>query len=391
MLALTALLVLQLPDTLTLERALERARLSRPQMEAARALTAGARARVGMAGTLPNPLLQFKHSESSPTEEAGLTQPLDWLLSRGADRAAARAAVRGAEADSALLAATIAHQVRLAFYEALAADQAHALTVAQGTMADSLATFAADRVRAGDISVLEREQFEVEAGRVRQQRSRAAEARQVSGAALARALGSTGIALVPAGGLDHGLDAASPAPLVGAEPPALRRAAADSAVEGALARAAALRRVPIPSLVIGREWDTSGPFSNGARAVIGFTVPVPLWNIGSGPARLARARADGAAADLAEARLENARRLLDAETRLHAARNRALFSRDSLLPRAQRLRDGAVRLYRAGQTGAIPLFDALRAEREVALGYVQDLLAWQRALADWLLLLGRSS
>jgi outer membrane protein TolC len=125
--------------------------------------------------------------------------------------------------------------------------------------------------------------------------------------------------------------------------------------------------------------------------VIGFTVPVPLWNIGSGPARLARARADGAAADLAEARLENARRLLDAETRLHAARNRALFSRDSLLPRAQRLRDGAVRLYRAGQTGAIPLFDALRAEREVALGYVQDLLAWQRALADWLLLLGRSS
>lgn len=391
MLALTALLVLQHPDTLTLERALERARLARPQITAARALTAGARARVGIAGTLPNPVLQFKHSESSPTEEAGLTQPLDWLFGRGAERAAARAGVRGAEADSAFLAATIAHQVRLAFYEALAADQVQALAIAQGATADSLAAFAADRVRAGDISVLEREQFEVEAGRVRQQRSRAAEAHQVSVAALARALGVTGITPVPAGGLDRGLEAGGPAPLIGDEPPALRRAVADSAAEDALARAAALRRVPIPSLMIGREWDSKGPFSNGSRATFGFSFPVPLWNIGSGPARLARARADRAAADLAEARLENARRLADAETRLHAARDRALFSRDSLLPRARRLRDGAVRLYRAGQTGAIPLFDALRAEREVALGYVQDLLAWQRALADWLLLLGRSS
>ena len=85
-----------------------------------------------------------------------------------------------------------------------------------------------------------------------------------------------------------------------------------------------------------------------------------------------------------------ARQLTDAETRLAAAHERAVFSRDSLVPRAGRLQDGAVRLYRAGQTGVIPLFDALRAEREVALGYVQDLLAWQRALADWLLLLGRS-
>lgn len=389
MLGMALLLVLQLPDTLTLERALQRARQSRPQMQVAEALIAGARAQVGIASTIPNPLLNFKHSATSPAEDASLTQRLDWLLARGNDRSAAQAQLRGAEADSALLSAQVAHQVRLAFFEALAASETHTLTRSQVATADSLAAFAGDRVRAGDISVLEREQFEVEAGRVRQQQSRADESRRLAGAALARALGLSGGIPTPAGRLDRDLDGAR-LPASGEDPPVLRRAVADSAAQQALARAATLGRIPIPGLLVGREWDGDAPFGSGSRAVLGFSMPVPLWNVGSGPALLARARADRAAAELGEARLEVARLVAEAETRLAATRERATFSRDSLLPRARRLREGAVRLYRAGQTGVIPLFDALRAEREVALGYVQELLAWQRALAEWLLLIGRS-
>ena len=39
--------------------------------------------------------------------------------------------------------------------------------------------------------------------------------------------------------------------------------------------------------------------------------------------------------------------------------------------------------YQAGETGILPVLDALRSEREAALAGVQDLLAFQTALADW--------
>ncbi|MGH7562198.1 MAG: hypothetical protein ACRENB_14395, partial [Gemmatimonadales bacterium] len=77
------------------------------------------------------------------------------------------------------------------------------------------------------------------------------------------------------------------------------------------------------------------------------------------------------------------------QARLAGTMERARLSRDSLVPRASRMASGAVRLFRSGETSVLQLFDALRVEREIALGYVQDLLAWQTALADWLVLLGR--
>ncbi len=54
------------------------------------------------------------------------------------------------------------------------------------------------------------------------------------------------------------------------------------------------------------------------------------------------------------------------------------------------LRARAVRAYQAGETGILPVLDALRSEREVALAAIQDELAYQGALADWYALLGRS-
>lgn len=377
-------------DSLTLEQALALARRARPQLRVAEATRAEARAGVGAVSAIPNPVLQYKHTEGSPSDEAILEQRLDWMLTRWPDRNAAQAGLRGATADATRIAAELSREVRVAFYQARAALESLRLVTALGASADSLATFAAGRVVAGDISALEREQFAVEAGRVRQMVSRAAEAAALAGAALVRALGQESGEQPPAGPLDQGLDAPWPSAAGAGSVPALQRALADSAVEQARFRAATLRRLPFPSLRIGREWDDNGPFSNGATGILGFAVPLPLWNIGSGTAAVARARATRAAAAAGEARLETARLLAAGESRLRATRERALHSRDSLMPRAQRLSAGAQRLYRAGQTGVLPLFDALRAEREVALGYVQDLLAWQMALADWLALLGRT-
>ncbi|MGH7561226.1 MAG: TolC family protein, partial [Gemmatimonadales bacterium] len=291
-------------DTLTLDQALERARRNRPQLLVARAARAEARAGLGVASAIPNPVLQYKHTEGSPSEEAIVEQRLDWLFTRWTDRSAARAGLRGAEADSIILAAELGRNVRLAFFHALAAERTHDLVLAMSRSADSLVGFAVQRVRAGDLSAQEREQVSVEAGRVRQLLSRAAEARAAARAELGRELGSPSAETTPAGALDRGLDGTWPAAAGEESLPIVRRAVADSAAEHARARGATIRRLPIPSLRLGREWDDQGPFSEGATGVVGFSVPVPLWNIGSSAAGLARARADRAAAAAGEARLE---------------------------------------------------------------------------------------
>lgn len=382
---------LQSADTLTLGRALAAARRIRPQAELISTVTAEARGRLGVAGAVPNPVLQYKHSETSPSGEANLEQRLDWIFARWADRGAAQAALRGARADSTRLEAELDREVRLAFYQALAAVTIQALATGNASSADSLTAFAARRVASGDISVIEREQFEVEAGRLRQLLYRAIEAEDVARAALTRATGlPTARTSLLSGELGADLDAPSPPRPPADELPIFLRAFADSAAEAQLYRAATIRRFPIPNLIVGRKWDDGSPFAGSANAILGFTVPVPLWNIGSATAAVARAGADRAAAFAGEARLEAARLLDEGESRLRNTRARALYARDTLLPRARRLRDGAVRLYRAGQTGVIAVFDALRVEREIALGYTQDLLAWQVARADWLVLLGRT-
>jgi hypothetical protein len=69
---------------------------------------------------------------------------------------------------------------------------------------------------------------------------------------------------------------------------------------------------------------------------------------------------------------------------------RARLGRDTLVPGAEALRDRALRAYQAGETGILPLLEALRAAREVSLGVLDDEVAYQEALADWLALAGRS-
>lgn len=169
--------------------------------------------------------------------------------------------------------------------------------------------------------------------------------------------------------------------------PAVRTAVAESAATAALARSASLNRIPLPTLQGGAEWnDASQP---GTLAVLGFAVPLPLWQSGGGPAAEAAARARRAAALAGETRLESVRALREAQIRLTESSRRARLARDSLLPQAAVLRARAVRAYQAGETGILPVLDALRSEREVALAAVQDQLAYQVALADWYALLGR--
>lgn len=389
MLILSLLLALQAPgDSLTLRQALARARAARAQVAVAAARVAGARAAVRTAGAVPNPTVSYNYSEATPRNHFLVDQSLDWLTRREADRGAARAGVARAEADSVLEVAGLLRDVRIAFYRARAARLAQALVGAQAALADSVARIAAARLRAGDISLFEQEQAAQEAARARQSASTAREEARVAEAGVARAVAWEGPLPPPAGPIDADLDLLPDTTVELRTMPALRAAVADSTAAAALVRSASRSQVPFPSLEAGAEWgDPSQP---GTLATVGVTLRVPIWDRGGGPVDEARARAAEATAVVRETRLETSRQVQEARIRLEEAAGRARLARDSLLPAAAVLRARALRAYQAGETGILPVIDALRSERDVRLAALQDQLAFQEALAGWYALIGRA-
>lgn len=374
-------------DSLTLQEAWALARARRPVLAAASAQVAGARAGYRVAGTVANPTLAYSRTESTPRQHLTLDQPLDWLLRRGADRGAARAGIERARADSAFTETSLARDVRVSFYAALAAREAERLVGEQLAIADTLDRIAATRLAAGDISRFEREQAGLELARARQVHSVARETGRVSGANLGRAVGAPPGESFPiaVGPLDDGLGGEAAAQRVPADylPPMLSSSLADSAFAAAAARSAALARIPVPSVQFGAEWDDPSVLGNSALSVVGLSIPLPIWTTGGGQAAQARAAAATAAAQLQEARLEAARQQQSASIRLEETGRRARFVRDTLLPGARTLRSRALRAYRAGESGIVPVLDAIRGERDATLAALDDLRAFQDARAEW--------
>lgn len=376
------------PDSLTLAEALARAQAARAQTIIAGALVAEARGALRAAGAIPNPTVSYNHSDAIPTNHFLVDQPLDWLIKRGTDRAAGRAGVDRARADSAQTIAELHHSVRLAYWRARAGLLSESLVRAQAIQADSLALIARARLRAGDISLLEQEQAAQEASRAHQSASSAREASRVAAAELARVLALEQVPPQPTDPLDTGLDRLPDTTVVLARVPALKGAVADSAAAEAQLRSVQRARTPFPSLQTGAEWGD--PAQPGALAVIGFAIPFPLWQRGGGSVAEARARAQRLSALTREARLDVIRQVRQSHIHLEETARRARAARDTLLPAAATIRSRALRAYQAGETGILPVLDALRSERDVTLSALQDELAFQEALADWYALTGYS-
>ena len=377
-------------DSLSLSAALAHARARRPVVTQAAALVAEARGTTRAASTIANPVLSFSWTGDAPQRHAIVDQPLDWLFRHGPDRAAGRAGEARAAADSTSLMADLSRDVRVAFYDALAGSESLRLTREGAALADSLARAADARLRAGDISQLERDQVAQEAARARYAVSQALEEARVSEAAFARAIGATDTeTATPVGALDDGLGNVATEAVALDQLPVVRSATADSTASAELAKSARLAQLPVPDIQGGAEWGTPGE-AQGTTTVIGLTVPLPLWNHGGGAAAAARAKAAGDAAAATETRLEAARALRERDVRLEETASRARFDRDSLFPAARQLRERALAAYRSGETSALPVFDAMRGERDAALTLVRDLVAFQDALAERNALLGRT-
>ena len=391
MVGMLAVLLLQGPaqTPLSLDSALRRGIAVRGRVAEAGAGVAEARAGRRLAGQVPNPSLSYEHTADPPRQHLLFEQPLSWLTTRGSSRGAATAAIRRARADSASLVAGVAQEVRETFYAALGAHEVERLTREEVAAADSFAAIARRRLEAGDISRFESELAAQESRRGRQLLSQAREEARAADAAFARAVGwSEAAPPSPNGALDQGVELAVNLGLSPDSMPQVLGAVADSASLALEWQATRRGRLPVPSVIAGAEWDDpDGP--GKTLSVLGFALPLPLWNTGGAEAALARARAERGAALAREARIEGVRARTEALARLEESALRARFARDSLVPAARALREQALAAYRAGETGILAVLDALRGEREIVLSEVESLRAFQVALAAWLALFGR--
>lgn len=379
------------PDSLRLPEALAFARGHRGTVAAAGASMGEARAAARQLRALPNPTGSYGYNEDPPTHTVAVQQSLDWLLRRGGAASLGNATVARATADSQQTIAELEAEVRRAWYGALAVGRGRAVAEEQFALADSVERIAARRLQAGDIAETEHDRLRLERVLARQTLSQARAAEAAATLRLQRVLGWPDSAPWPplGGSLTETLDdsfATSP----GVENlPLVLGARADSAGAMAQLRSAQAARVPLPSVELGVQWgDPSAPGRN--LWLVGVSIPLPLFDRGGAGTAGATARLQGAKAALHEARLDARQRLAEAAVQLEETGIRARLARDSLLPQAEELRARAARAYEVGETGVLPLLDALRAEREITAGALADLLAFQEARADWLALKGHS-
>lgn len=376
-------------DSLKVEMAVRQALTHRGQARASAAVLNRTRAEARLAAQIPNPVAAYSYTDDSPRQHFTIQQSFDWLLVRGAARAAANSAVQAALSDSIVAAAEIATATRNAFYHALAAEAELRLLTEQALIADSLAGIARERLRRGDISELESEQLGLEASRTRQALSRGRQDREAALAELRQMMAwPLGDSLPPLSGrLDQGLDSLAVSSISDSLVPSVSSRLADSASASLRRHSAILGRFPVPAIEFGLDWDD--PTQPGEKLlVLGLSVPIPLWNTSGAQVAAAQADADEANALLAESRSVLRGQLAATRTRLEESRYRARMTRDSLLPLAHRIRERTARGYQLGETGVVPLLDALRVERETALDMVQELVAFQEAQATWTNLLG---
>jgi len=376
-------------DSLSLADALAVARARRGAVAALAAQVDERRAQRRLASRPGNPVAEYSTVDVAPERRLVVTQPFSAFVRLPLERASASRLVEAAQADSAQRLALLERDVTRAYFGVVAAERRVQLVVELAAIADTLAILAGRRATAGDISELDRTQFVLEAARARLQLSRAVEARAGRRAALARELALDGDSLAILSepllaGLAGRHDEAHQSV---AQLPEVQRARAVALSASLSERSLRWARLPIPSLLVQRDWSRTPGIPSSTR--LGLAVALPLFSQGNEALDAAAARARAADAQAREVSLEVARAVAESRARVEESAHRARLATDSLVPAATALRAGAVRLYDAGRTSVLQVLEALRAERDAQLAAIDELLAFQEARADLAALAGR--
>ena len=377
---------------LTLPAALSMALAANSELSAARHELQALEASVLQAGALPNPSLDLS-MEDTRQDTRETTLQLSQAIELGGKRAARiRAAERGRAGAAAALdarQAEIRAAVIAAFFDVLAAQERVRLARDAAALAQRATDAASRRVAAGKVSPVEETRARLAASGVRlelvQAGSELASARK-------RLAGLWGDRSPRFGNAEGELAALPDLPQPGelqrrlAASPFLAMARLEVDRRQAMAQLERSRRIPDLTLSVGVKRSEE---LGRNQAIVGMSIPLPLFDANRGNILEAVRRADKARDELAvtEIRLDNALAL--AYETLAGALQAANALREEVLPGAESAYGAAAKGFEAGKFGFLDVLDAQRTLLQAKSEYLRALSEGHRAAADIGRILGK--
>lgn len=382
---------------LTLPAAIERALGANPGLRAAASELAAHEGAIMQAGALPNPeleLLREGRERSKRTSTAQLGIPFELGGKRAARVDAARRERELALAGAETLRAQVRADTIAAWYELLAAGERQRLADELAALGERASSVAARRVDTGKASPLEATRARVAQSALQidaiQARRDVANAR-IRLAALWGGDSATLVIATP----EH-IEAPEAVPLAQLAArlemaPDLRRARAGVAHRQSLVRVEQARRIPDVTLIVGTQRETTNEGADERRAVLGVTVPLPLFNRNGGAVLESLRRVDKARDEAQGEGLRLQAELAQAHARLLAAIEEAALIDREVVPGARQAWQAATRGYELGKFGLLEVLDAQRTLVQSQHQYLKAVAEAYRAMADIERLVGPAS
>lgn len=373
---------------LTLERTLALAEATAPSLEAAQAGVRATGAARDVAGLRPNPTLNggleyFGGSGAyrglrSAEATVGLALPIELGGKRSARVGVANAQGEQARLALVIAAADIRLAVTQAYIEAVAAERRITTAREQAGIAGEAARAAGIRVRAGRASPLEQQRADVLRINAEATVERAQRLTEVARGNLARRIGRPVTGPLDIAWFDRvqGYGPALPANPGGTL--ALSAARAEVTTADAQVRLARSQRIPDVTVNAGaRRLDAS----NDMAAVVGLSIPLPLFNNGRASLVQARAQRDQADAMRRAAELDAGQSIASAEAEVANAATTARTTSGPVLAAAMEAARIARIGYREGKFGQLDLLDAERTLSETRTAAIDALATYHDAKA----------
>lgn len=379
---------------LTLEAAIDLALRANPTLRAAGSEVAAQEGALAQAGALPNPELELLR-EGEGRDNRTTTATLNIPIELGSKRAARIDAARQERQLAAIALETQRDRVRAdtaaAFHDVVAANARERMAGELVALAGRALVAAGKRVEAGTLSPVEETRARVAQGSARieaLQAARELEAARIRLAALWAGDARQLEVVAPSAAV---LPLAAPLDQLLAQldrSPAMRHVRVEVGRREALARLERARRTPDVNLIVGAQRE--GPDTRN-RAVLGLSVPLPLFDRNDGAVLDALRRVDKARA---EQDAEGARLRADlgqAHARLTAALAECALISAEILPGAEDARRAANRGFELGKFGLIDVLDAQRVLAQSKNQYLNAVAESHRAAADIARLLGHAA
>jgi cobalt-zinc-cadmium efflux system outer membrane protein len=370
--------------TLSLRAATDLAFGLNPELAAARLeVDASAGARL-QAGARPNPEFSFLLEDTrreTRTTTWQINQPIELGGKRDARMAAADKGIEVARFDLQARREAVRAAVATAYFDVLAVQERTRVAEAGLALVQRSSHAAAQRVAAGKVSPVEETRARVAEGHVRIELAQVRNEAVAAHARLAHAVGQP----LDAYALDGSVAALPivPAEQVFAErletAPALRRAELEFERRKALTAVENARRISDVTVSLGTKRDNQLGFN---QAVVGVTIPLPLFDRNQGNVLEALRREDKAREEVAAARAAVRSDAIQARARLHAARTEAQSLAADVLPGAQSAFDATTRGFEAGKFSFLEALDAQRTLLQARTQYLRALAETHRAAAE---------